>query len=1106
MASEIVQLILQAKDLASETITRVRGGMEKFSATGHSVEKSVGSLREGVSSFASSFKGALVAIGAAAAAYKGFQALVSLPLKGLEFAKEMETARLGIASIIAATQDLTAQDGKRLQGMEKLNAAQKIARDLMQEIQIAGLETVATTEELVTGFQVMLGPASEAGLTLAQTKDITVSIVQAMGAMGIEMRQLSAEGRSLLDGSIIPTQDRLAVALGITGEMVKKWKEQGVLYDELTKKLEPFKLAGADLANTWAGLISNLKEGIAFVASRMTGGIFEDVKSSMKTILDIFIDLKNFDVGSGIKDLVEGVKEVGKDIGYVIRAGAEKFVELLKSANDYVRDNKQELSAIWETFKQIGGQLWEMITQILTFGGEVANAGIKGGIILDILKIINIVLASINDIVGWIIMGFKTIAAIVYNTVVPPLAEAARIVGEILRIIPGFEGIGDYLISMAVTWRQQQVAINQELLKSAEQYRDGIAPHTQKALQINREVEESLKKQNAALDEESVKIEKVRQTYEGWREGITKGSAEYLAIQAQEIKALEARVAYEKALLDKELAGKILSQEEYARRVQELDDQVYRAKLEQIDMMIAAEKKGGESHYQKVVELETSKTELTLKHSAERTKTEIDAIKEVQQVHEDDLKNWQSLQELKLQSLKSRLDLQNTVEETMVEQGLMRQSTLYANQLERLKEYYAEKIRIIEEGMAKAAEREGYDSGEYKKLYAEREQLQNDLERQIIQSEANIADARIQEEREAAKFIAEITKDRAELQYQQQEEMLEKVQRYYNLGLISAEQYYDALSELDKTYSSRFKLEMQERTEQLNLAMDIVRERRQRLEESISGLMTDTWEDVKRYFGDWKTAVKTTVEDVQYEIEQFMDSTTMKGYETFWNAQLYGRRLVEMTGTTIYEWSQRVVDYINYIKGLVQSLEDYIMSLRMQLAQLRDDRLAELELWYAQEKKKFEEQYKDLEGTQEYYEGLEKLAELYAEKKKKILEDLAKAEEDYREGSESTGGKEGSAGGGFGGGSAGGEYIPAWLKDLPQQVSEQFGEAANALASVMSGFQGMSEIKVSQAQSFEGVFRMEHMNPDRDYTRRWIRETFMPELEAYLLLKGIKLE
>lgn len=1101
MASEIVQLILQAKDLASDTLNRVRGGMEKLSTTGQNVEKSVGSIREGVNSFTSSFKGALVAIGATAAAYKGLQALISLPLKGLEFSKEMETARLGIASIIAATQDLTTQDGKRLQGIEKLNAAQKIATDLMKELQIAGLETVATTQELVTGFQVMLGPAAEAGFTLSQTKDVTVSIVQAMGAMGIEMRQLSAEGRSLLDGSIIPTQDRLAVALGITGEMVKKWKEQGVLYDELTKKLEPFKLAGADLANTWAGLVSNLKEGIAFVASRMTGGIFEDVKASLKTILDIFIDLKNFDVGSGIKDLVEGVKEVGKDIGYVIRAGAEKFVDLLKSANDYVRDNKQELSAIWETFKQIGGQLWEIISQIVTFSGEVANAGIKGGIILDILKIIKVVLASINDIVGWIIMGFKTVAAIIYNTVVPPLAEAARIVGEILRIIPGFEGIGDYLISMSVAWRQQQVAINQELLKSAEQYRDGIAPHTQKALQVNRELEESLKKQNAALDEESVKIEKAKQTYEEWRKGIAKGSAEYINIQAQEIKALEARVAYEKALLDKELAEKIIAQEGYARRVQELDDQVYNAKLEHITMMIEAEKKGGESHYQKVVELEASKTELTLKHSAERVRIETDAIKQTQKAYEDDVKAWQSLQELKLQSLKSRLDLQDTVEETMVEQGLMRQSTLYANRLERLKEYSAMEIRAVEERMAKIAELEGTDSGEYEKLYEERGRLQNELERQIIQSEANIADARIQEEREAAKFIAEITKDRAELQYQAQEEMIEKVQRFYNLGLISAEQYYDALSELDETYKTKFKLEMEERVEQLNLAMEIVRERRQRLEESISGLMTESWEDVKRYFGDWKVAVKTTVEDVQYQIDQFMNDTTMKGYETFWSAQLFGRRLIEMTGTTIYEWSQRVVDYINYIKGLIQSLEDYIMSLRMQLAQLRDDRLAELELWYAQEKKKLEEQYKDIKGTQDYYDVLTLLAEIYAEKKKKILEDLAKAEDEYREGSESTGGE--GAGGGFGGGRTGGEYIPPWFKELPQQVSEQLGAAATALATAISDMRIVPSA-LNVKNEFAITADLNVRNSDKEYIRRLFEDDLWPLFQKKFELMGIK--
>ena len=158
---------------------------------------------------------------------------------------------------------------------------------------------------------------------------------------------------------------------------------------------------------------------------------------------------------------------------------------------------------------------------------------------------------------------------------------------------------------------------------------------------------------------------------------------------------------------------------------------------------------------------------------------------------------------------------------------------------------------------------------------------------------------------------------------------------------------------------------------------------------------------------------------MQTEIDQFMRHTTWASYDTFWNTTLYGRRMVDMVGTSIYEWSSRVADYINYIKSLVQSLDDYITSLRLQLAQLRRPR-GKAQMWYAQEKAKIDEQYKDLKDTQEYYDALALLLEVYKEKKKKILEEMKQDEEDAAASSESGGGV--SASGGSSGGCPGEQY------------------------------------------------------------------------------------
>lgn len=70
-----------------------------------------------------------------------------------------------------------------------------MAEEAMQKIKILGLETTATSQDLVAGFQQLIGPAAAAGLTMQQTLDFTMSMVQSLGAIGIPLTSFSAEAR-----------------------------------------------------------------------------------------------------------------------------------------------------------------------------------------------------------------------------------------------------------------------------------------------------------------------------------------------------------------------------------------------------------------------------------------------------------------------------------------------------------------------------------------------------------------------------------------------------------------------------------------------------------------------------------------------------------------------------------------------------------------------------------------------------------------------------------------------------------------------------------------------------------------------------------------------
>lgn len=214
-------------------------------------------------------------------AYKSLSALGSTLKLGVSTNQEWEESKLSIASVIAATNTLSDSQGKVLEGAEKFTAAQELAAQMMERIQVLGLQTTATTQDLVNGVQGIIAPATRVGIELEKIPDLAVNIAQAMGAMKIPLEQMRTEAEALLSGNINRAQDILATNLGITGEMVRNWQKQGTLLQEINIRLESFRLSGEAIADTWTGLTSNLEEYIQFISRGAGEGLFENLKQAV---------------------------------------------------------------------------------------------------------------------------------------------------------------------------------------------------------------------------------------------------------------------------------------------------------------------------------------------------------------------------------------------------------------------------------------------------------------------------------------------------------------------------------------------------------------------------------------------------------------------------------------------------------------------------------------------------------------------------------------------------------------------------------------------------------------------------------------------------------
>lgn len=263
------------------------------------------------------------------AVYRGIQlaedAVTGVVGGMVRFNQVTESANLGVAALITNFQGVRDANGNVLEGVEALNAAQKVAQRQIEKIRVDSLETAGTFEQLTQAFQVAVGPGLEAGLDLDQIRDFTVRVSQAASAIALPQNQLAEEIRSILGGGINPRNTRIAAVLGITDADVKNAKQAGRLVEFLNEKFKDFEVAGRQSLKTFAGLSSSLQSIFEFALGQ--GGE------------DFFNELKAF-LGDGLRsisDTTGGVLTVSPEVIQGIRFVADALTTALDEGRRLAR-------------------------------------------------------------------------------------------------------------------------------------------------------------------------------------------------------------------------------------------------------------------------------------------------------------------------------------------------------------------------------------------------------------------------------------------------------------------------------------------------------------------------------------------------------------------------------------------------------------------------------------------------------------------------------------------------------------------------------------------------------------------------------------------------
>lgn len=361
-------------------------------------------------------------------ARQGVQLFQELVAQGVKFNDTVETAQLGIAGLVATLGDVRDAQGQSVGQVDELNLALGLAREQTAKLRQDSLRTVATFEQLLETFQVSVGPGLAAGLNLDEVRKLTVDISQAAAALGVPQNQLAEEVRSLLSGTIQARTTRIATALGISNEDVRRLKETGELFDFLEERFSGFAEAAERQARTTFTGIRTLIQGLVQeILGNAARPLFDELISLGNDLFDNFLSIRDAagnikpspevvaafqQVFDAIKRVVESVRELGGAGGGL--TALETTMATIAVAIDFIRGAAVQLIAVFQT-------IGELAQEIAGFFGLSSNntaeaAAFAGKWLVNILliqkamSVINLTMLKIAARAGIVVAAFVAIA------------------------------------------------------------------------------------------------------------------------------------------------------------------------------------------------------------------------------------------------------------------------------------------------------------------------------------------------------------------------------------------------------------------------------------------------------------------------------------------------------------------------------------------------------------------------------------------------------------------------------------------------------------------------------------------------------------------------
>ncbi|MBE7381265.1 MAG: hypothetical protein F6J95_007625 [Leptolyngbya sp. SIO1E4] len=294
---------------------------------------------------------------------------------------------LGSAANLAATSRILRNGIEITSPTEQIEQLQGPLRDALKQIAQDSIDLVGVTSQELTGVFATLN--SQAAQLTGQSKEftnaidaagkLTIDFSAALGTIGLPLNQAGQEIRSILQGSI-DMNSTLAKQLGITNDMVKSWRSQGVLVDKLRERLQPFVEGNALAAQSIGGVSSNIMDVLQIMQREIGEPLMEPIVAGLQEVYQWLTENQN-----EIKNFIEPFLTIGLEAGKAI---AQNLLPVM--------------AQIWETTKDLQPVAVKTF-QLMAMGIDVV-AKVAGPVLEDLLQMIS-ALAKAADLAGQVFLA-----------------------------------------------------------------------------------------------------------------------------------------------------------------------------------------------------------------------------------------------------------------------------------------------------------------------------------------------------------------------------------------------------------------------------------------------------------------------------------------------------------------------------------------------------------------------------------------------------------------------------------------------------------------------------------------------------------------------------